>query len=173
MKQLTRSEQNDINNSRRSLATKIMPDTFYYIGNRNEDGKLLIYCRNGRWKPYRECEQDWSQVLVMTSAKAYDFKDNQLMTKDDHYGFTNCQIHVRSNESQRMIYALLSFDETSDHWQVKGKCLAESWWDARRTFKVEQTESEHSFTNRVAHYSDLYRYDDGVLATIDAMKITH
>jgi len=145
----------------------------YYIGKRSEEGKLLCYCKDGTWKYYRTCEeQGWQDVLVLGMKEIYDVKDS-LLTDDDCHGFTDNNMHVRSNSRQRMVYLLVQHDEGKDCWNAIGKCLADSWWNACRLFGVPYERGDQiNEIGIVCHYSDLHRYELSPVEA-DAMKATH
>lgn len=140
----------------------------FYLGNRDKEGCLTCYCKDGQWRSYKDCETDWTQVVTFPIKEIYELK-NSLLTDDDRCGFTDCNIHVRSNTRQRSIYVLLKFDDTLDRWCVKSKCLADSYSGACKTFGVDYDIAQSSFETRVSHYHDLSSYGD-VVREVDALK---
>lgn len=148
--------------------------SLYFIGDRDSENKLIILCKDGQWRRYRECEENWTQVLLLPSKEAYDKKD-AMLTDDQRYGFDSCSLHVYSNSFARNSYALLRWDEQVDTWHLIGKCIADSWWGACRLFGVDSEKAHSSEEARVEHCDRLYGYTkyDEVVSQFDSSPITH
>lgn len=96
--------------------------------------KLYCYCKSGEWKPYRDCEEDWGNlVVVLNSKEIYELKE-QIETPQEKYFHSD--IHVRNNSYQRMLYAKIRWNEVNDKWEVLDKILAGSYSDACSEFGI-------------------------------------
>jgi hypothetical protein len=111
-----------------------MQESMYYIGNRNAEGRLIVLCKDGEWRLYRECEENWSQVLVLPSPEAYRLRDG-LASKSNI--LNPHEIHCYCNSRNRQIFALMDYNESQDKWFVKGKCLADGFGEACQKFGVD------------------------------------
>ncbi len=150
-------------------------ERLYYLGNLNRERQKIVFCKDGEWRLYTECEEDWSQVLVLPSSEAYRLRD-ELEFKSKIWNPKD--IHPYNNSFNRQIYAFMNFDESKNKWVVIGKCLADGYSEACDKFGVDYKEAQGADIGRVSFYDQLDRYEDGVyeggvLQAVDEMKITH
>jgi hypothetical protein len=136
---------------------------------------LHVYTQAQTWELGIECErQGWKEVITLPSREIYELKD-KLLKEEGRVIFGRDELFACCNRSQRPVYALLKWHDTSEedgYWEVVGKCLASSWYGACDRFGVPGEEGQRK-ASRVLHYSDLYSYMDNVLATVDEMALTH
>ncbi len=126
----------------------------YYITDRDEEQKLLVYCQDGAWRLYVECEKDWNNLVFLAPSDEIYNVYHSINEQDERHWLKKNNRSVQSNSRSRSLYVKLKWNKEDKSYDTVDKTLAESYGDACQKLEVNPEKVDGWF---VFHYSDIYQ----------------